>query len=149
VDDFSWNVRVRSTGRGQATAYVREHQFTVGEPIHFDAEYERVTGLEYVLGALGADLVAGLQRAALRRRIAIDHVEAVVSGTLDNPLTYLGVVGEQGHPGIERIVARVYVGADEDEAQLEEAWQEALGRSPFVGVLARAIDLQLTFKAIP
>jgi hypothetical protein len=148
VDDFAWHVRVRSTGRGSSAAYVRRHQFAVGEPVQFDAESELVAGLEYVLGALGADLVTGLQRAARRRRIVVDHVEAIVSGTLDNPLTYLGVVGEAGHPGLARIVARVYVGADEDETALEEAWREALGRSPFVGVLARAIELDLTLKAV-
>jgi hypothetical protein len=148
VDDFAWHVRVRSTGRGQATAYVRQHQFAVGEPIHFDAEYDQVAGLEYLLGALGADLVAGLRRAASRRRIAVDHVEAVVSGTLNNPLTYLGVIGEDGHPGLERVVARVYVGADQDDEALREAWREAVGRSPFVGVLRRAVELDLTVKAI-
>ena len=148
MDDFAWHVRVRSTGHGRATAYVRQHQFAVGEPIQFDAEADAVAGLEYVLGALGADLVAGLQRAARRRRLAVDQVEAVVSGRLDNPLTYLGVVGESGHPGLERVVARVYVGADDDEAALQEAWQEALGRSPFVGVLARAVELDLTLEAI-
>jgi len=148
VDDFAWHARVCSTGRGRSTAYVRQHQFAIGEAITFDAEHDRVAGLEYVLGALGADLVSGLQRAARRRRIAVDQVEAVVSGRLDNPLTYLGVVGESGHPGLERVVARVYVGADEDEAALQEAWQEALDRSPFVGVLARAVELDLSLEAI-
>jgi hypothetical protein len=145
VDDFAWHVRVRSTGRGRATAYVRQHEFAVGEPIGFDAESDAVAGLEYVLGALGADLVTGLQRAARRRRIVVDHVEAVVTGTLDNPLTYLGVVGEEGHPGLERVVGRVYADA-EQEGALDEAWQETLARSPFVGVLRRAIDLDLSLK---
>jgi hypothetical protein len=82
VADFAWHVRVRSTGRGRSTAYVRQHQFVVGEPIQFDAESDAVAGLEYVLGVLGADLVAGLRRAARRRRVPVDHVEALVTGTL-------------------------------------------------------------------
>ena len=108
-----------------------------------------MAGLEYVLGALGADLVSGLRRAARRRRLAVDDVEVVVTGTLNNPLTYLGVIGETGHPGLERVAARVYVAADGDEAALQDAWQEALARSPFVGVLARAVTLELTLKPIP
>ena len=143
MDEFAWHVRVRSTGRGRATAYARQHQFAVGEPIVFDAEADAVAGIEYVLGALGADLVTGLRRAARRHRVALDHVEAVVTGTLDNPLTYLGVVGEEGHPGLDRIVARVYADADPGEL-LDGAWQEALTRSPFVGVLRRAVELDLS-----
>ena len=139
---------MRSTRRGQSTAYARQHAFDVGEPVQFDAEADRVAGLEYLLGALGADLVDGLRGAARRRRIAVDQVEALVSGTLDNPLTYLGVIGEVGHPGLDRIVARVYVGADENDAALQDAWREALGRSPFVGVLRRAIDLDLRLQQI-
>ena len=49
-----------------------------------------------------ADLVNGLQTLGRRRRVVIDQVEAVVEGELNNPLTYLGVVGETGHPGLER-----------------------------------------------
>jgi hypothetical protein len=148
VDDSAWHVRVRATGRGRATAYARQHQFDLGAAVQFDREHELVSGLEYLLGALGADLVAGLQRAAGRRRIALDQVEAVVSGRLASPLVYLGVVGEEGRPDLERVVARVYVGADEADALIQEAWDEALARSPFVGVLARAIELDLSVKAV-
>src|SRR5947208_51170 len=97
--DFAWRARVRATRRGQATAYVRKHQFTVGAPVQFDEQYDQVTALEYVLAAIGADLVKGFQSAADRRRLTVDQIEAVVSGQLDNPLVHLGVVGEAGHPG--------------------------------------------------
>ena len=50
-----------------------------------------MSALEYVLGAIGADLVNGLQMLGRRRRIAIEQVEARVEGELNNPLTYLGV----------------------------------------------------------
>jgi hypothetical protein len=148
VDDLSWHVRVRSTGRARARAYARQHQFAVGEAVTFDVEHDLVAGLEYLLGALGADLVTGLQRAARRRGAALDQVEAVVSGWLDSPLTYLGVVGESGHPGLTRVVARVYVGADDDGPDLQAAWSEALARSPFVGVLTRALELDLSVSVV-
>jgi hypothetical protein len=44
-----------------------------------------------------------------------------------------------------RVVGRVYADAEQDGA-LDEAWLEALARSPFVGVLRRAIDLDLSLK---
>ena len=75
-----------------------------------------MSALEYVLAAIGADLVNGLQTLGRRRRVAIEQVEAVVEGELNNPLTYLGVVGETGHPGLEKVRVRVYLASPEEEA---------------------------------
>src|SRR5258708_1750911 len=132
MDRFSWNLRVRSTGRGHARAYVRTHQFEIGAPIHFDEQYDHVTALEYVLAALGADLVNGFHILARKRRVSVDHIEAVVSGEINNALTHLGVVGEEGHPGLERIVIRVYVGSEDSEERLWQVWYDMLEKSPLV-----------------
>ena len=105
--------------------------------MQFDEQYDQVTALEYALAALGVDLVNGLRLAARRRRIALTDVEAVVTGALDNPLTYLGVVGEEGHPGLARITIRVYVSTDAEEQDIESAWREAQERSPLVRALSR------------
>ena len=112
--------------RGQATVFTRQHQFRIGAPVHFDRAYEAVSALEYVLGAIGADLVNGLQILARKRRVAIEQVEAVVEGELNNPLTYLGVIGETGHPGLEKVRIRVYLASPEEEATIQRLWQEML-----------------------
>ncbi len=109
MEDYTWTLRVSARECGQATVFTRQHQYRVGAPVHFDRAYEGVSALEYVVGAIGADLVNGLQALGRRRRVAIDHVEAVVEGELNNPLTYLGVVGETGHPGLEKIRIRVHL----------------------------------------
>ena len=54
--------------------------------------------MEFALGAVGGEIVNGLRAFADRRRLAIDAVEVVVSGVLENGLTYLEVIGEQGQP---------------------------------------------------
>ena len=105
-----WGVRVRAIAAGGTTAYARSHAFEVGAALPFDVEGSRVTALEYLLGALGGDLIGGFRTLARQRRLAIDEIEATVDATLDNPLTHLGVVGEEGHPGLERVAIRVHVG---------------------------------------
>jgi uncharacterized OsmC-like protein len=147
--DRAWTLRVRATGGGRATAYVRRHQFDVGVAVQFDDEYDRVTALEYALAALGADLVTGVQRLARRRRVRVDDIEALVGGRLNNPLTYLGVVGEEGHPGLETVVVRVYLSTDEDEARLAEIWAEALRTSPLARTLQAAVRLDVRFAVVP
>jgi hypothetical protein len=81
----------------------------VGAPVQFDAAYDAITALEYVLGAMGADVVNGFRALARKRRVEVDHVEAVVQSEINNPLTYLGVVGERGHLGLEQVSVKVYV----------------------------------------
>jgi hypothetical protein len=128
---------------------VRNHQFEVGAPLHFDPQYAHIAALEYALGALSADVVASLRAAADRRRLQVNEVEAVVSGELNNPLTFLGVIGETGHAGLERVSVTTYVSSPASDAELAAAWEEALARSPLVHTFRAACSLELSLKAVP
>ena len=144
MERFRWSARVRNTGKGRAHAYVRDHRFEVGLAVQFDQEYRRVTALEYALGALGADIVNTIDIEARRRRVHLDNIEAVVDSELNNPLTHLGVVGEEGHPGIEKLMVRVYVNTPEAEEDIRRIWQQALEKSPLVRTLRAAVELELS-----
>src|SRR5438876_5427118 len=124
MQHYTWTLRVSTAGKDRATVFARQHQFTVGAPVQFDPAYDAITALEYVLGAIGADVVHGLQALARKRWVEVDHVEAVVEGELNNPLTYLGVVGESGHPGLERVSVKVYVASIAAEERSEEHTSE-------------------------
>jgi hypothetical protein len=145
---FVWTLRVGSTGDGPATVFVRKHQYEVGAPVQFDPQYQYVTALEYVLGALAADVVNGLKSIASTRRVAIENIEGVVKGELNNPLTHLGVVGETGHSGIEKIELRVYVSSLADHAAIQTIWDETLARSPLVRTLSPLVHLTLGLKPV-
>ena len=148
MDETRWTIRVRTAGKDLNTIYVRQHRLQVGQPLHFDDKYEHSTALEYLLGALGADLVGGLQVIAGRRRLQVNDVEAVVSGKLNNPLTYLGVVGEKGHPGLEQVNVTVFVSSPEPEETVLLAWEEMLRRSPIVNTLKSSVQLDLDVKLV-
>ena len=107
-----------------------------------------VSALEYVLGAIGADLVNGLQILGRSRRVAIEQVEARVEGELNNPLTYLGVLGESGHPGLEKVRVRVYLASSEEETAIHRLWHEMLATSPLVHTFQAAIQLELTLQVV-
>ncbi|MSQ32833.1 MAG: OsmC family peroxiredoxin [Dehalococcoidia bacterium] len=148
MEETRWTLRVRAGSKGPSTIYVRRRQFQAGEPLHFDPEYAHATAVEYLLAAIGADLVGGLQVIARRQSLQMNQVEAVVSGKLNNPLTYLGVVGEEGHPGLEQVAVTVYVSSAESEARIRQAWDEMLKRSPLVNTLKPTVRLDLTVKLV-
>ena len=75
-------------------------------------------------------------------------MEARVSGRMNNPLVFLGVIGEQGHPGLEAITGTLYVSADVSEAALQDLWRVTLSRSPLVNTLQRCVVLSLSLQQI-
>ena len=140
---MTWSLRVRSVGRRRAVAYARQHRFEIGAPVEFDERADAVSALEYALGALAGDLVNTFTELARRRRVPLDGVEAVVSGALDNPLTVLEVVGEQGRPVLETVTLKVYVTSPAPSGQIEALWSDAQALSPLTVTLRGALDLQL------
>ena len=148
VEDTRWTLRMTAVHPVGSTAHARKHSFAVGAPISFDAEYAAISALEYLLGAVGADLVGGIQTVARRRRVEIDDIEVVIHGVLHNPMVYLRVVGEGGDAGLRSIEARVYISSLDDEARVSAVWTEVLESSPIVNTLAKAVKLDLTYQHV-
>ncbi len=148
MEDTRWTLRVTAVQPLGATVHARKHSFAIGAPISFDAEYGAVTALEHLLGAVGADLVGGIQTIARRRRVEIDDIEVVVHGVLHNPMVYLRVVGEVGDAGIRTIEARVYISSLDDDARVLAVWTEMLETSPVVNTLSKAVKLDITYQQV-
>ena len=148
MERYRWTLRVSAAGKDRATVFARTHQYRVGAPVQFDAAYDAITALEYVLGAIGADMVNGFRALARKRQVEVDHVEAVVEGELNNPLTYLGVVGESGHPGLERVSVKVYIASLATEEEIRRVWQEMLARSPLVQTFQPVIRFELSMQIV-
>ncbi len=144
---YSWTVRVECGKDREAKVYSRNHAFTVGQQVSFDVKDEHPSAVEYLLGALAADLTTGFQVQAARQRIPIAAVEMKLSGRLNNPLTHLGVIGEEGHPGLESITGTLYVSADAADSVLEELWRITLERSPLFNTLKQCVALTVGLEA--
>ena len=148
MEPTRWTVRVSSDGGDGSVAFARTVRLEVGAPISFDPEYPRATALEQVLAAVASDVVAGLVALARTRRLELDHVEAVVHGELQNPLVALGVVGEEGHPGLDRIALKVYVDTLEEEPRVRALFAEMLHRSPLVNTFRRCLRLDVILELV-
>jgi hypothetical protein len=144
--DIAISLRVTAPDPGVARVSVGRRQFPVGRPVEFDEASTRVAAIEYALGAVGAEVVNGLRVFAERRRLVIDAVEAVVSGELQNALTYLEVIGEQGQPRIARIHIKVFVAA-EDPTAIAILFKQVLERLPLLCTLRAAVAL--TIELVP
>lgn len=145
--DTSWQVRV--SGRPEeatANVFARKLKFVVGAPLQFDVEYDAVTAIEHLLGAVGADLCRGFLYRAKKHRLEVDSVEAVVEGRLNNALVYLDVQGEFGHTGLEILTSRVYINTLQTEEAVQPVWEETLRLSPLINTLRQSAKLELSYK---
>ena len=93
--------------------------------------------------------MTGIQELAKRRRLEVEDIEAVVVGELDNPMTYLEVVGEDGHPGISNVHLKLYVSSPEREATLRGFVQQAIELLPLARTFRSLVRLELHLVVNP
>jgi hypothetical protein len=149
MHDHLFQVRVQHTTTGVARAYARAQAFDVGSQASLAEADPQPSAVEYVLGALGGDLVRGLDRAATGAGVTLHAVEIALTGRLDNILVHLGVIGEQGHPGFRAIDGTIYVSTDSDQPTIESVWQRTLARSPLYNTLTRCADVTIRLAVMP
>lgn len=142
MNAITLSLRVTAPGPGVARVSAGRRHFPIGRPVEFDEASPHVAALEYALGAVGGEIVNGLREFARRRRLALDAIEALVTGELRDALAYLEVIGEQGRPRLGRITVRVFVScADEDT--IRTLFDGMVGRLPLLSTLRAAIDVDV------
>jgi|SRR5579871_67167 len=146
MNTFVWTVRVRTDAPRTVTVHARNHAFSVGEPLSFRPTDDHPSAIELMLGAFAADLTQTFRALARKQRIPLDALEFSATCTLNNPLIHVGVIGETGHPGLERIEGTLYVSANADEETLTALWRETLERSPLYHTLRPTVALSLRFQ---
>lgn len=140
MNAITLSLRITASDSG-ARATVGRRQFPIGRPVEFDEASPHVPAIEYALGAVGGELVNGLREFARRRRMAIDDVEALVTGELANGLAYLEVIGEAGEPSLSRIAVKVF--ASTPDPNVRALFDEMVKRLPLVNTLRKALDIQI------
>jgi hypothetical protein len=146
---YTWTARVRGQDPHQTTVYTRNHAFVVGPAASFRPADPQPSAVEYLLGALGADLAWGFQAEAARQAMAVEALELVLTGHLGNPLVFLGVIGETGNPGVAGIQGVLYVSTEADPQLVRTVWATTLARSPLYNTLKPGVALDLELRLIP
>jgi TusA-related sulfurtransferase len=137
---YEWRVRVRAVGDRTAKVYCRNFDFSVGQPASFEESDRNPSSVEYVLGALAADLANGFATACGRQGLDVDDIEVTARGTLHDVLAHLGM--GDGDPGFARIDVRAFASSYRDEDAVRATWADVVRRSPTAATLAKACVLE-------
>lgn len=146
--DFRWRARAKATESGATRVFARNHAFDVGQPASFDTADAAPSAVEFLLGAIAGELIAGLRWRASRAGIPCQALELSLSTGASDPGALLGLAGA-GRAGLSEIAGRLYVQCDAGEEVLAPLWRETLERSLIVNSLGPDILLELDFKVIP
>jgi len=146
--DFRWQVRAGAGGGGLTRVFARNHSFEVGQPASFDTADAAPSALEVLLGALAADLVAGLRWRASRLGIEFAQIELSLSARDADPRVFLGLVPPLAR-GLSQVEGRMYVQSEADPTLLQECWRDTLSRSLIARTLQAGTQLALELKCMP
>jgi len=144
--DYQWRARIRSTGRLESTVYCRNFSWKTGQPASFEERDEHPSAVEYLLGALAADLCAAFANECSQHSLEVDDVELSVRGRLDNVLAHLGL--EEGDPSFRGIEVKCFAATLDDQDAVRGAWQRTVARSPLAATLDKAVDLKLKLAIV-
>jgi len=144
--EYEWRARIRATGRLESTVYCRNFSWKAGQPASFEERDEHPSAVEYLLGALAADLCAGFANECSRQALDVDDVELSVRGRLHNVLAHLGL--DQGDPSFRDIEVKCFASTLDDEDAVRAAWERTVARSPLAATLDKALELKLKLAIV-
>jgi hypothetical protein len=146
VHEPSCEVRALAAADGRIRIVIRNLAFDGAGQLGLDPDARHPAALDYLVGALALDLVAGLAREARRAGIELDDVELRLSARLENPLVGLGVVGEAGSAALREVTGALYVASSAEPAVLGSLWENALAHAPVHSTLIRCADVRVQLK---
>ena len=134
---------------GHVRLVTRNLPFDAEQQLGLDPGASHPAALDLLVGALAADLLAGLGREAARAGVPLHDAELRLEARLGNPLVALGVVGEAGSPGLASVQGTLFAGAEADEAQIHALWERACARAAVFTTLRRSALIHITIRLVP
>jgi hypothetical protein len=134
---------------GHVRLVTRNLTFDAERQLGLDSVASHPAALDLLVGALAADLLAGLGREAARAGVPLHDAELRLEARLGNPLVALGVVGEAGDPGLVSVKGTLFAGSDTDEAGIHALWDRACARAPVFATLRRSASIHITIRLVP
>ncbi len=144
---YQWSVRIQGEEGLAAKIYSRNQTLYSGQPADFSPTVEAPSAIDYLLAALGSDLLVGMKAICSRQNIEIDELELTLKCGLENVLYHLQLE-EEGSPALDKVTGTLYLSSPAEDGAIEAAWQTTLERSPLYQTLQKAVPIQIKLQII-
>jgi hypothetical protein len=145
---YDLHFRGTSNDLSSVKIYTNKNSFQIEKQISFDSEYKPISSLEYFAGSLLSSILLAFLEQSKKRGSIIEEMEGVLSLTLENPLSLLGVKGYEEEPFISKMAVTVFIYADLEDKAFDDFCLGALAKSPVYNTLKRSMELEVVFKKL-
>lgn len=145
---FDMKFRATSNDLSSVKVYTNKNSVQIEKQISFDADYEPISSMEYFAGSVLSSILLTLLEQSRKRGSILEEIEGVLSLSLENPLSMLGVKGYDEEPTIQKMTVTVFLYADLEDADFEDFCSGALRLSPIYNTLKKSMELEVLFKRL-
>lgn len=145
----SSKIRALTCPDGHVRLVTRNLSFDADQQLGLDPGASHPAALDLLVGALAADLLAGLGREAARTGVSLHDAELRLEARLGNPLVALGVVGESGSPALAAVQGTLFASGDVGESQIHGLWERACARAPVLATLRTSASVHIDVRLVP
>lgn len=145
---FDMSFRGTSNDLSSVKIFTNKNSVQIEKQISFDSEYKEMTSLEYFAGSVLSSIILTLLEQSKKKGSIIEEIEGVLSLSLDNPLSLVGVKGYDQEPVIRNITVTVFLFVDLEDNDFADFCCSALKNSPIYNTLKRAMELEVIFKKL-
>lgn len=145
---FDVSFRATSNDLSTVKIYTSKTSFQIEKQISFDSEYSSITSLEYFAGSVLSSMLLSFLEQSKKRGSIIEELEGVLSLSLENPLSLIGVKGYEEEPFISKMAVTIYLYVELEGKEFEDFCAEALANSPIYNTLRRSMEFEVLFKKL-
>jgi uncharacterized OsmC-like protein len=145
---FDMSFRGTSQDLISVKIYTTKNSFQTEKQVSFDSEYSQITSLEYFAGSVLSSIILTLLEQSKKSGSIIEEIEGVLTLSLENPLTFVGVKGYNEEPCIRKITVTIFILIDPDFSEFNRFCNMALKNSPIYNTIKKSMDIELIVKRI-
>jgi hypothetical protein len=145
---FDMSFRGTSNDLSSVKIFTNKNSFQIEKQISFDSEYKEISSLEYFAGSILSSIMLTLLEQLKKSGSMIEEMEGVLSLSLENPLSLVGVKGYDEEPCIGKITITVFLLVDLEDNDFEPFCFRLLKKSPIYNTLKRSMQLDVIFKKL-
>lgn len=141
-------LRAVSKNHAENKIYIDNAIYQVDKEVSFDSENTAQTSVGHFADSLASSIIFSITNYDVKHDNVIDEIEGKFSFELLNPLTYIGVIGYDGEPKIDKVDLTLYIVSFAEEAELNNLCTQAMKNSLILNSIKDSIDVNVRIKLV-
>ncbi|WP_125711032.1 OsmC family protein [Companilactobacillus zhongbaensis] len=145
---YNINLRAVSKNKEKSKIYLDNTIYDIDKEISFDSENTEPTSTTHFVDALASSIIFSITNYDKKHDDVVDEIEGKFSFQLTNPLSYIGVIGYEGEPKIDKVDLTLYIVSFAEEEELTKLCEKAMKNSIILNSIKDSIEVNTRIKLV-